>query len=178
MVPLFARPYGPEVFVQTGSGTAANPFAVTENTRRADSTFGGLISGCAAPCPATGMQFVANGVLGPFVPGQTTGTSNQNVGGDGAYNVFGTALTADRQNEAFSRFSYDLDSDTSFYIQGSAAEAFSNGWWFPTKETPGLNTQASTFYTNNPYLPASVQALLNPTGVANKEFTLGEYITA
>jgi len=179
-IPLFARPYGPEVITQTGSGTAAKPFTSTINSRRADSTFGGLVSACAAPCPALGMQFVDNGVLGPFVPGQTTNTTNVNSGGDGAYSKFGTAQVGVRQNEAFSRFSYDVDDNTVFYVQGIAAETFSNGWWFPTKETvgaasPSAVTQASTFYTTNPYLPVTVQAALNPTGVANKTFSLGEY---
>src|SRR6185437_14350262 len=69
----FDRPYGPGVYVTTGNGTAANPFTVTENTRRGDSSFGGKINSCAAPCGALGEQFVANGVLGAFAPGVKTG---------------------------------------------------------------------------------------------------------
>ena len=181
IIPAFARPIGRLVVTQAGNGSFANPFTNVLNTRKPDSPPGGLIQGCLPACPlADNQQFVSNGVLGPFNPGQTTGTGNQNSGGDGGYNSFGTAQTALRQNELFSRFSYDLSPDTVVYVQGSASEAFSSGWWFPTKETPtnssgGVakgaapaggtsNLQASTFYKNNAFLPAAVQTALGNNG--------------
>jgi iron complex outermembrane receptor protein len=176
-IAAFARPLGALVVTQAGNGSAATPFTNVLNTRKPDSPLGGLIQGCLPACPlADNQQFVSNGVLGPFVPGQTTFTSNQNSGGDGGFNRFGTAQSAIRQNELFSRFSYNVDPDTVFYVQGSASESFANGWWFPTKETPtnssaGVakgaapaagtsNLQASTFYKNNAFLPAAVQTAL------------------
>ncbi len=181
MIPAFARPLGQLVVTQAGSGTVAKPFTNVLNTRKPDSPAGGLIQGCLPACPlADNQQFVGNGVLGPFVAGTATNTGNQNSGGDGGFSKFNTAQSAIRQNEMFSRFSYDLDSDTVFYVQGSASESFSNGWWFPTKETPtnssgGVakgaapaagtsNLQASTFYKNNAFLPAAVQTALGNSG--------------
>jgi iron complex outermembrane recepter protein len=176
-LPFFSRKLGQLVVTQAGAGTAAKPFTNVFNTRKPDSPAGGLIQGCLPSCPlADNMQFASNGILGPFNAGITTNTGNQNIGGDGGYSPYGTSQSAIRQNEMFGRFSYNLDSDTTLYIQGSAAESFSNGWWFPTKETPtnssaGVakgaapatgtsNLQASTFYKNNAFLSAAVQTAL------------------
>jgi iron complex outermembrane receptor protein len=189
LIPAFARPLGQLVVTQAGNGSAANPFTNVLNTRKPDSPIGGLIQGCLPACPlADNQQFVSNGTLGPFTPGATTGTGNQNSGGDGGFNKFGTAESAIRQNELFNRFSYDVDNDTTFYVQGSASEAFSNGWWFPIKESPtnssgGVakgaapaagtsNLQASTFYKNNAFLPAAVQTALGNNGTNPAEVQL------
>ena len=184
---VFARQYGPLTDLQSGNGTAANPFVTIINGRRPNSTAGGLIQSCVPACPAANMMnFVANGVLGAYNPGQTTGTANQNAGGDGAYTPFATALSAARQATTFGRFSYDINDSTVFYIQTAASEAYDNGWHFPQKMTPGAG-QASTFYKNNPFLSASVQTALgnNGTNVAgnpattaqpNNTFQLGEFL--
>lgn len=195
----FSRPFGPGLAAQVGSGTAANPFAFIPNGRRPNSTFGGLIQGCSPACPlATGMQFLTNGVLGPFVPGTpgaqnaagnpTAGTSNENSGGDGAYSPFTTAQAAYRQGTAFTRFSYDINDSTDFYVQTTASEAYTTGWHFPQKLTPGAG-QADIFYKNNPFLPASVQTALgnngtnpvqnagaNPAVQPGNSFQLGEFL--
>ncbi len=189
-IAAFARPIGQAVITQAGNGSFNTPFTNVLNTRKPDSPLGGLVQGCLPSCStgaagvvgtgADNQQFVSNGVLGPFTPGATTFTGNQNSGGDGGFNRFGTAESALRQNELFSRFSYNLDNDTVFYVQGSASEAFSNGWWFPVKETPtnsssGIakgpvsaagtsNLQASTFYKNNAFLSPAVQAALGNNG--------------
>lgn len=183
----FSRPYGPSLFSEVGAGTAANPFTYIPNGRRPNSSFGGLINYCAAPCPAAGLQFVGNGVLGPFDPGiagardgagnVTAGTGNMNSGGDGAYSPYGTAQDAYRQGAIFTRFSYDLAPSTSAYVQASASEAYSTGWHFPMKLTPGAG-QASTFFKNNPFLPAAVRSELGDTGRsdAGNSFQLGKFI--
>ncbi|HKQ10235.1 MAG TPA: TonB-dependent receptor [Rhizomicrobium sp.] len=175
-VAAFARPYGPEVWVLTGSGTAANPFVRSKNVRRGDSAFGGKITSCTNPCSVLNQQFASNGIIGPFVPGQTTGTSNQNVGGDGAYSKYSTALSNFRRATAFARFSYDITPSTTFWMQGTAAEAFTSGWHFPVKLTPGSN-QASLFFKNNPFLTAAAQAQLGNNGLSNSTnmFGLGTY---
>jgi iron complex outermembrane receptor protein len=184
---VFDRPYGPSLYAEVGSGTAANPFTYIPNGRRPNSSFGGLINNCVAPCPAAGMQFAANGVLAPFDPGiagardaagnATLGTGNENSGGDGAYSPFGTAQDAYRQGSLFTRFSYQLAPALSFYVQGSASEAFSTGWHFPMKLTPTPG-QASTFFKNNPFLTAAVQAQLGNNGRsdASNTFQLGEFL--
>ncbi len=181
------RPLGPLDAVESGSGTVANPFTLVLNGRRPNSTAGGLIQSCVPACPlANMMQFISNGVIGPFNPGQTTGTSNQNSGGDGAYSPSESATASYRQANTFERFSYDLTDSTVFYVQTNAAESYSQGWHFPQKLTPGSG-QADQFYKNNPYLPAAVQTALanngtnvagNPASTAapNNTFQLGEFI--
>jgi len=180
------RDYGRGVYVLTGAGTAANPFAVTANTRRGDSAFGGKINSCVAPCSALGQQFVANGVLGPFNPGTLTGTANQNSGGDGAYSVFSTALVKFRNDEFFGRFDYDVTDDIKFYVQGSYAIGYTRGEHFPAKLTPVSastaptvsNSTASVFFKNNPFLSPAVQAALGNNGLSNNTntFSVGTYI--
>jgi iron complex outermembrane receptor protein len=152
----FDRAYGRGVYTLTGSGTVAAPFTTSMNVRRGDSAFGGKITACTNSCSALNQQFISNGVLGPFLPGQTTGTGNQNVGGDGAYARYTTALVAMRQDELFGRFDFDLTDNVQFYAQASYANAYSGGYHFPVKLTPG-NGQASTFYKNNPFLNAATR---------------------
>ena len=173
----FDRAYGRGVYTLTGSGTAAAPFTTSMNVRRGDSAFGGKITACTNSCSALNQQFISNGVLGPFLPGQTTGTGNQNVGGDGAYARYTTALVAMRQDELYGRFDFDLTNDVQFYAQASYAKAYSGGWHFPVKLTPG-NGQASTFYKNNPFLNAATRAALGDNGLsdATNTFQMGTYI--
>lgn len=173
----FDRAYGRGVYTLTGSGTAAAPFTTSANVRRGDSAFGGKITACTNSCSALNQQFISNGVLGPFLAGQTTGTGNQNVGGDGAYARYTTALVAMRQDELFGRFDFDLTDNVQFYAQASYASAYSGGWHFPVKLTPG-NGQASTFYKNNPFLNAATRAALGDNGAsdATNTFQMGTYI--
>jgi len=197
-----ARPYGPAstYSAEVGTGTAADPFNAIANGRRPNSSFGGVVQGCVPACPlAAGTQFAANGVLSPFYPGvtgatdangnPTAGTSNLNSGGDGAYNPYGQVFDGYHQGTFFSRFSYDLASNISFYLQGSASEAYSFGWYFPQKIQPGAG-QADLFYKNNPFLSAAVQTQLGNNGTNPLEtvvngaavqpantFQLGEFLT-
>jgi len=176
----FDRELGRDVWVLTGNGTEARPFTKTKNTRRGDSTFGGLVQGCSAPCPPNrSLHFVSDGVLAPFYPGELTGTNNQNRGGDGAYGPYGTAVPENESVEAFGRFSYDVTDDINFYVQGAYSTYKSIGWHFPTKLTPG-NGQASTFFKNNPFLTPAVRAQLGDNGLSDSTntFQLGTYITS
>jgi iron complex outermembrane receptor protein len=172
-VAMFARPYGRQVWVQTGQGTVANPFTNNINARRPTAPFGGRVT-CTG-CSVNGFEFSGNGVLTPFVDGTTTGTGNVSSGGDGGYNKYGTALNGLRNNSAFGRFSYDLGDNTTFYVNASASELFSNGWWFPVKIGPG-NTGA--FFKSNPFLPAAVQTQLGNNGLsdATNRFSVGQFV--
>lgn len=171
-VRLFDRPYGSQVWMLTGNGSAATPFTFSENIRRADYAWGGKIT-CSS-CTVSGQQFIGAGQIGPFVPGTTTGTGNQNMGGDGAASKYGSASTNVRTNESFGRFSYDVNSSTTFYVQAIAAEQFASGWWFPTKLS---HDATATFYKNNPYLTAAEQTQLGNNGLSDSTntFTVGEY---
>ena len=94
---------------------------------------------------------------------RTAGTSNLNSGGGGAYNPYGQVFSAYRQATLFSRFSYDVTDNATFYVEGQAAEAYSFGWYFPQKIQPGAG-QADLFYKNNAFLSAAVQAQLGNDG--------------
>jgi iron complex outermembrane receptor protein len=197
-----ARPYGPpsNFGALVGTGSAANPFNTIANGRRPNSSFGGVVQGCVPACPAAAStQFAANGVLSPFNPGipgatnaagaPTSGTSNLNSGGDGAYSPYGQVFNGYRQGTLFSRFSYDLAENISFYVQGQASEAYSFGWYFPQKIQPGAG-QADLFYKNNPFLSPAVQTQLGNNGTnplqtvvsgaavqPGNTFQLGEFLT-
>jgi iron complex outermembrane receptor protein len=197
-----ARPYGPpsNFGALVGTGSAANPFNTIANGRRPNSSFGGVVQGCVPACPAAAStQFAANGVLSPFNPGipgatnaagaPTAGTSNLNSGGDGAYSPYGQVFNGYRQGTLFSRFSYDLAENISFYVQGQASEAYSFGWYFPQKIQPGAG-QADLFYKNNPFLSPAVQTQLGNNGTnplqtvvsgaavqPGNTFQLGEFLT-
>jgi len=197
-----ARPYGPPsaYAAEVGTGTAANPFNSIPHGRRPNSSFGGVVQGCVPACPlAIGTQFAANGVLSPFYPGiegatdangnPTAGTSNLNSGGDGAYSPYGQMFDGYHQASLFGRFSYDLASNITFYVQGQGSEVYSFGWYFPQKIQPGAG-QADLFYKNNPFLTAAVQAQLGNNGTTplqtvvggaavqpSNTFQLGEFLT-
>lgn len=178
----FDRPYGPGVYVLTGDG-ATKPFTVTMNTRRADSAFGGKVQSCVLPCSALGQQFVSNGVLGPFNPGATTGTGNQNSGGDGAYSIYSTALVEFQTDTLFGRFDYDVTDDVNFWVQGSWSRSQSYGLHFPAKITPQssptlTNSTAGVFFKNNAFLSPATQTALGNNGLNDNSnvFSLGTYI--
>ena len=114
----------------------------------------------------------------------TSGTGNFNSGGDGAYNPYGQVFNGYHQGALFGRFSYDLADNITWYVQGTASEAYSFGWYFPQKIQPGAN-QAAVFYKNNPFLSAAAQTALgnngtNPTQLghvqASNTFQLGEFL--
>jgi iron complex outermembrane recepter protein len=175
IIPMFARPYGPQIWVQTGAGTTAKPFTNTEFATRPSAPFGGVVT-CTG-CSVNGYEFAAAGVLTPFNPGTTTGTNNVNSGGDGGYNKYGTAINGQHDNNIFTRFSYDVDDNTTFYVEGTASEEFEYGYEFPIKIGPGIT---GTFFKNNPFLTPAEQTALGNNGQSNStnEFSIGEFVDA
>jgi len=156
-----ARPYGWQPWVQTGSGTTANPYVDTEFAQRPTAPFGGVVTACGG-CAATGFNFYTSGVLSAYNPGRLTGTSNVTAAGDGGWNKYGSALNGVHVNTGFGRFSYDLDDTTTFYINATASEAANKTLYFPIKIGPV--TFGGLYYRNNPFLPAATQALLGNNG--------------
>lgn len=156
-----ARPYGYQPWVQTGAGTTANPYVDTEYAQRPTAPFGGVIISCGG-CTATGYNFYSAGVLTPFNPGALTGTSNVTTGGDGGWNKYGSALNGTKVNTGFGRFSYDLNDDTTFYINATASKSTDRSAYFPIKLGPV--TYGGLYYRNDPFLPAATQALLGNNG--------------
>lgn len=165
-----ARPYGWQPWVQTGAGTAANPYVDTPFAQRPTAPFGGAIISCGG-CAATGYNFYSAGVLSPYNPGHLTGTSNVTTAGDGGWNKYGSALNALKVNTGFARFSYDLDDDTTFYVNATASESANRTSYFPIKIGPV--TYGGLYYRNNPFLPAATQALLGNNGTNPAFFVPG-----
>src|SRR3569833_2764244 len=156
-----ARPYGWQPWVQTGSGSTANPYVDTEFAQRPTAPFGGVVTACGG-CAATGFNFYTSGVLSAYNPGRLTGTSNVTAAGAGGWNKYGSALNGVHVNTLFGRFSYDLDDTTTFYINATASEAANKTLYFPIKIGPV--TFGGLYYRNNPFLPAATQALLGNNG--------------
>lgn len=165
MVRMSARPYaaGGQAWVLTGAGTAANPYVSTPFGRQTVQGESAHIISCGG-CAANGMQFIQNGVIGPYNPGAPTGTGGISSGGDGAYDSDASFQAALRTAESFGRFSYNVDDTTTAYVQATAAESYNFTNWDEFNLNPST-TRPNTFFVNNPYIPAAAQALLaNPTG--------------
>lgn len=156
-VPNGDRPEGPYDWILTGAGTATNPYVSTAGGRL--TRYGGRIS-CAG-CVVNGMRFNASGGVSPYDLGTPTGTNGVAVGGDGGYSSLAQITSSLESNEAFGRFSYDLDDKTSFYLQASGAESYTKGSFqnhaFQTGAVP------NTFLKTNPYMPAGLAPLFAGT---------------
>lgn len=158
------RPGGAANWSSYGAGTAASPIINIQQGRLNSLSFGGKISECN--CAVNGYQFIRDSVIGPFDPGVVTVVNGKatgvSIGGDGAYVHNTYAVAAQKQAEAFVRFSYDLNEDTNFWVQGSATQANIFSWFFPSQSDDGRQT--TRYFKNNPYLSAADQALLGNNG--------------
>jgi iron complex outermembrane receptor protein len=156
-------------WTRSGAGTAANPFVNQQDGRLALYSYGGKVTACGTGCLANNTQFVANGILGPFYPGITTGTANISSGGDGVYNLYTNITAATSMLQGFGRVSFDLTDNTVVWVNARGSQSSNKSNFTMT----GIQAGADTFFKNNPYLPAAAQALLN-TGTGTT-FKLGKY---
>ncbi|HTI66284.1 MAG TPA: TonB-dependent receptor [Caulobacteraceae bacterium] len=163
------------IYVQTGAGTAQDPYRVTANARIATTAYGGL----AATGPFAGQQFVGAGVLAPFNPGTPTRTTGLSSGGDGAYLYNSPLIPALKYDQLFGRFEYEIGNNTVGFMQlGWSQSGNAN---FHRSNSPNV---AMTIFSGNPYLPANAQAALTQAGAASfvlnrypRDITLGAYLT-
>jgi outer membrane receptor protein involved in Fe transport len=151
-------PYGPETWLQVGNNTAANPSRAARDTRNPAYSIGGVITcrpantaGCATL--NGNLQFVGNGVVGPFTHGSASGTAGLELGGDGAYASTTTAQAELRSNEGFARISYDFTDTINGYVNFSASSSRNANNFFDD-----ILIGAFAFDTNA-FLPASFAAL-------------------
>jgi len=79
------------------------------------------------------------------------------VGGDGSYYQGVTLVQPLETNQAFARFDYALSDAVTFYVQGTYAEARSDGI-HNSNERPN----SYRIFSGNPFLPANAQAQLTP----------------
>jgi iron complex outermembrane recepter protein len=165
------RPLGPLVYTESGAGSTANPFHLAINSRLAGYTPGGYVTSAN---PALNDHFFQNnGVLAPFTHGLPTGSAGDESGGDGGYAGQGFPnaganpwlLASLRTDQLFGRLDYDLTDTIHTYVQASAAEAYNFNSFF---------TQwfAANVLSGNPYLPASVQAVMAPGETFNISKTI------
>ncbi len=167
------RPNGADFWTATGSGSAANPFALTRNGRAAIYTYGGLIT--VGPAGLVGRDFVENGVLMPFVPGERTGSNGLQSGGGGL--IFDNTLYAPlATDQAYGRFDYEFSDTFSAYADLAYARSESANKFLPlgTNGLPGANgLSGAVILSGNAFLPPSVQSVLINTG--SPSFVLSRY---
>ncbi|TNE67800.1 MAG: TonB-dependent receptor [Alphaproteobacteria bacterium] len=146
------RPYMDLVGI-AGAGTEENPFTLYTDLRQKDYPPGGLImSG-----PLAGQMFTDGGGLTTFTPGEATGTSALQVGGDGG--TWDSSLLQPLQShQIFARFDYDLTSTTKAHIQ------FSDNIKTNENYAEYLRYNNITLRADNPYLTAAQQAALGAGG--------------
>lgn len=157
------RRLGRDLLSIEGGGTAASPYVLAANTRRATFSYGGLI----LDGPLAGQQFAANGSIVPFVHGTPTGTVGIESGGDGTF--FKSDLLASlRSDQLFVRLDYDLSSDVKLYAQVSATQS-TNDY---AQSQYGFG--GATLSTSNAFLSTAQQAALSAGGATT--FTINKTI--
>jgi iron complex outermembrane receptor protein len=151
--PIFANGYSA---YNTGS-TPNSPLTNVQHGGQTVSTFSGLVSGCN--CAANGYEFGQPGILTPANLGTIpAGQTAIAVGGDGATVANESIYGNTRNASAFGRFSYNINDNITFFTQLSATQANEFGYFFPSQQE--ASRQTTTYYKNNPFLPAATQALL------------------
>ena len=172
---MSARPLGAQAEGAYGTGTPASPFGNVSNGRLSISSFGGAIT--CTNCSVNGQQFVGNDVIGPFIHGIIPVTGSQiESGGDGSYDSKASLTASLKHAELFSRFSYNVNDDTNFWVQGMATESTNLSHFFNSQIDTGRGT--ATYFKNNPFLPAVAQAALGSDGTNNASdtFTMQKWV--
>lgn len=161
------RPDGAANWSSYGLGSANWPFTNIQQGRLNTTSFGGKIT--CTNCSVNGQQFIRDGVIGPFnagvVPIVNGVAGSVSIGGDGAYVHNTHAIPVQKNAEVFGRFSYEVNEDTNFWIQGSATQASLFNWFFPSQIDVGRQT--TRYFKNNPFLDATAQAQLGNNGTFN-----------
>lgn len=169
---LNARLWGPATAWEVeGAGTKAQPLVNVPHATLTAFSYGGKIT-CTG-CAANNMQFVENGVLGPFNLGTPTAASNITSGGDGTVNQAASLQVGQITYQAFNRFSYDITPTTNFYVQAIAAQSWTSGYHV-NNYIQNSATNPNIVYNNNPFLSAATQALVT-AGNKNPTFTDAQY---
>jgi len=154
---MMTRPGGPMLYTEPGNGSAANPYHLVANSRLPNYTPGGYIGAGAL----ANQYFCENGILCPFAHGAASGTTNDEIGGDGGYggeaapgvNANPWLVASLKSTQFFTRFDYDLTSDIHTYLQASLTSAGNYNISFP-------NNYVMTYAADNAYLPATARAQL------------------
>ncbi|HTU67416.1 MAG TPA: TonB-dependent receptor [Steroidobacteraceae bacterium] len=154
------RPYGKDgqQWLLTGNGSPTNPFTNTPYSRVFNSGMYGNVQ-CGASCAFNNYTFNQAGVLSPMVHGTPTGTTNVEIGGDGAYLKYGTFRSEVEMKDVFARFDLDIGDNANWYVQGSWGQAENAADWTMWVVSPSAS-RPNTLFADNPFLaPATQQQL-------------------
>jgi outer membrane receptor protein involved in Fe transport len=174
------RPSGAKHLGSFNSGANATiPNTNIINAGQTVSTAAGKITcntaavGLALPCSVNGFEFGTPGVPSPIFYGvipNTPGASAANTavasGCPTCAKVDYTSLYSETRNAtAFGRFDFDVTNDIHFFAQGSFARAYVFSNFFPMQQEG--SRQTTTYFKNNPFLPAATQAALGNNCATN-----------
>jgi outer membrane receptor protein involved in Fe transport len=180
MIPIQNRPYGEDgqQWLLTGNGRlpdAANPnnspYRNTPYSRVFNSGMYGNVQ-CGASCAFNNYTFNQAGILSPMIHGQPTGTSNIEIGGDGAYLKYGTFRSEVEMKDVFARFDLDLGESANWYVQGSWGQAENAADWTTWVVSAAAN-RPNTLFADNPFLTAATQLQLGSTIVCGTPAAAG-----
>ena len=150
-------------------GGSLNPFVAKSNILISSNNDTGVIKGSSVPgFPFTNYVSNGDGTFRPFDSGQAVGTPGYQLGGDGyAIPADTSAITPFETYQGFGRLSYDLTDNVNAYVQG----VYSRTNLSYDSLANSLVTPVN-LYKGNPYLPASIDALL-PT--SSDYISFGQY---
>ena len=160
-------------------GQVTNPdpdgprFLVRPNVVSTQGTLGGMIN---APGTAIDrLQFLSDGSVTPFVEGSPAavngGSRSQSItnGGSGTYNGADRPSLAPKakRSSAFLYLDYDMSDSVKVYAQGIMGNTVTN-----LTNLGGIfqNTTAMQIFSGNPYLPQSVQDLMDANNIDSFTF--------
>ena len=166
---MMTRPLGQAIYMELGSGTAANPYYRAMNVRNVSLTPGGYISSG----PLANMYFVSNGILAPFTHG-LPGNGVNEIGGDGGYSGEGYSLfpgvesnpwlaASLKSDQWFARMDEDLSSTVHVFAQGNISQSSNYDVSF-------VQSFTSQFAADNAYLPSAARSALTASGT--QSFTM------
>jgi outer membrane receptor protein involved in Fe transport len=158
---LYDRPLSRTDPTSVGAGTAASPTRIVDNGRILTGAPGSVIVGTNLPVGLRDITFKVDGVPSLFTHGLATGTSGVESGGDGGLYNQSSISGSLRTNQAFGRFDFDVTDDIEYYAQLSYTNA-SAFWQFAPFF---VFSPSATILTGNPYIPASIQAIMTANNV-------------
>jgi outer membrane receptor protein involved in Fe transport len=160
--------------------TGANPTAPVTNITQGGqtvSTASGKITCNAAPsaaqlaagmkaCTVNGQEFSQPGIPGPIFYGVIPNTPGSTVLNtavaqgcvDCAHTDYTSIFGDTRNARLFGRFSYNINNDTSVFVQASVVQANIFNYFFPMQQEG--SRQTITYFKDNAFLPAATQAAL------------------
>lgn len=151
------RNFSAQRTVYTGAGTAANPYTLTNDAALARTAFGGYV----LTGPFAGQQFLANGQLGVYTPGTATASANVVSGGDAAYYNNEPLTVPQDEKQLYARFDHQFSANVSGFVQATGT------WSQDSEHASNWPQQTLTFFSGNPFLPASGQAALTAARAAS-----------